>query len=292
MSAYRTLAEILANNESQSEIVPGLIQKYLQSNEYLAWANTVATDRATITVPYVADLGAVQKGLTCASEYTSVAISGGNDIFTLIKYGTQIESCLDVQGLGSSFVDQLSEDLLGGMKRMTNELAIDAITGDGNGEIVGLNTLCTDSVAASGVGGAGHIESLWYLYDQVKAKSAKMALIMNAKTKRAVLSELLASAQVGTVELKGTSFVVPTFNGTPILVNDACTNGDITLVNGDPAEGVFLAVGDYPTQKQGLFNFYPVGMSQTKDTQLFRLNGHFSHIRKSRQALAKVTSWI
>lgn len=290
--AYRTLAEILANNEQNDLILPGLVQKYMTTNEYLGWANTVITDKPTIVVNYVADYGAVQKGIDCNTSLTSAAISGGSDSFSLVKYLRQYETCQDVVGLGSSFVDQASEDLLGAVKAMTNELAVDAITGT-SGEIVGLNTLCTSSVAASGVGGVGDIESIWYLFDAVKAKSDKMALIMNAKTKRAVMSALLAAASVQTMELKGTSFLVPVFNGAAILTNDSCTDGDVFLVNGGTDEGVFPVVGTYPGANIGnLFKLTDVGVNQSKDTRIFRIAGHFAHVRKSRDALARITGWI
>lgn len=290
--AYRILSDITSNNETQSQIIAGLVQKYLTTNEYIAWANTIVTDRPSIIVPRVADYGTVQKGMDCNTSYTSVAISGGNDTFTLVKYGTQFETCQDLVGLGSSFVDQAAEDLLGAVKRMTNELAVDAIDGNGSGEIYGLAGLVTSSAAASAVGGAGDVESLWYLFDAVKAKSDKMALVMNARTKRAVMSTLLASAQVQTAELKGTSFLVPVFNGASILVNDTCSDGEVYLVNGATDEGVFVAIGEYPGQSLGIWNLVDVGMSQTKDTRIFRLNGHFAHIRKSRDALARITGFV
>jgi hypothetical protein len=290
--AYRTLAEILANNEQNDLILPGLVQKYLTTNEYLAWANTVITDKPTIIVNYVADYGAVQKGIDCNTSLTSASISGGSDSFSLVKYLRQYETCQDVVGLGSSFVDQAGEDLLGAVKAMTNELAIDAITGT-SGEIVGLNSLVTSSVAASGVGGVGDIESIWYLFDAVKAKSDKMALIMNAKTKRAVMSALLAAASVQTTELKGTSFLVPVFNGAAILTNDSCSDGDVFLVNGGTDEGVFPVIGTYPGANIGnLFKLTDVGVNQSKDTRIFRIAGHFAHVRKSRDALARITGWI
>jgi hypothetical protein len=290
---YRTLADILANNEQNDLIMPGLVQKYMTTNEYLAWANTVITDKPTIVVNYVADYGAVQKGIDCNSSLTSASISGGSDSFSLVKYLRQFETCQDVVGLGSSFVDQAGEDLLGAVKAMANELAVDAINGSGTGEIAGLNTLVTSSVAASSVGGAGDVESLWYLEDAVKAKSDKMAFVMNSKTKRAVMSALLAAATVQTMELKGTSFVVPAFNGHPILVNDTATDGDIFLVNGGPDEGVFPVIGAYPGANIGnLFKLTDVGVNQSKDTRIFRIAGHFSHIRKSRDALARITGWI
>ena len=290
--AYRTLAEILANNEQNDLILPGLVQKYLTTNEYLAWANTVVTDKPTIVVNYIADYGAVQKGIDCNTSLTSAAISGASDSFSLVKYLRQYETCQDVVGLGSSFVDQASEDLLGAVKAMANELAVDAITGT-SGEIIGLNTLVTSSVAASGVGGVGDIESLWYLFDAVKAKSDKMALIMNAKTKRAVMSALLAAATVQTMELKGSSFLVPVFNSAAILVCDSCSDGDIFLVNGGTDEGVFPVIGTYPGANIGnLFKLTDVGVNQSKDTRIFRIAGHFAHVRKSRDALARITGWI
>lgn len=291
--AYRTLAEILANNEQNDLILPGLVQKYLTTNEYLAWANTVITDKPTIIVNSIADYGAVQKGIDCNTSLTSASISGATDTFTLVKYLRQYETCQDVVGLGSSFVDQASEDLLGAVKAMANELAVDAINGTGSGEIAGLNALVTNSVAASGVGGVGDVESLWYLFDAVKAKSDKMAMVMNAKTKRAVMSALLAAATVQTVELKGTSFVVPAFNGAPILVNDTATDGDIFLVNGGTDEGVFPVIGTYPGANIGtLFKLTDVGVNQSKDTRIFRIAGHFAHVRKSRDAIARITGWI
>lgn len=292
MAAYRTLAEILANNETQSLITPGLIAKYLTTNEYLAWANTVVTDRPSIIVNSVADYGAVQKGVDCNTSLSSVAISGTSDTFTLVKYIRQFETCNDVVGLGSSFVDQAAEDLLGAVKAMANELAVDAIDGSGTGEIAGLNTLVTDSVAAGTVGTAGDLDPVWYLFDQVKAKSDKMALVMNSKTKRTLMKELMASAAVQTMELKGTSFLVPVFNGAAILVNDTASTGDIFLVNGGTDEGVFPVIGQYPGQPiDGLFKLTDVGVNQSKDTRIFRVAGHFAHIRKSRQALARITGW-
>ena len=290
--AFRTLADIVANNETQSELVTGLVQKYLQSNEYIAWADTVITDRPSIKVNSVVDYGTVQKGMDCNSEYTSVAISGASSQFDLVKYGTQFETCLDVVGLGSTFVDQAAEDLAGAVKRMANEISIDAITGSGTGEIFGLNSLVTNSVAASAVGGVGSIESLWYLFDAVKSKSAKMAILCNARTKRAILSELLGAASVGTAELKGTSFAVPTFNGASILVNDAMTNGDVVLLNGDPTEGIFPVIGEFPSQKLGLFNYLSVGINQSKDTEIYRLNAHVTHVKKSNDAAAKITGFV
>lgn len=290
--AFRTLADIIANNETQSELVAGLVQKYLQTNEYLAWANTVVTSRPSITVNSVVDYGTVQKGMDCNTEYTSTAISGGSSTFELVKYGTQFETCLDVIGLGSTFVDQAAEDLAGAVKRMANEIAVDAITGSGTGEIFGLNSLVTNSVAASTVGGAGNVESLWYLFDAVKSKSGKMALLMNSRTKRAVLSELLGVAQVGTAELKGTSFIVPVFNGVEILTNDAMSNGNIMLINGDVEEGIFPVIGDFPSQKLGIFNYLDVGLNQSKDTRIYRLNAHVSHVKKSNDAAAAVTGWV
>ena len=290
--AFRTLQNILDNNEQDNLIVAGLVQKYLQTNEYLAWADAQVTTKPKIIVNSIADYGAVQKGMDCNTDYTSVPISGASDEFELVKYGRQFETCLDVVGLGSDYVDQLAEDTGGALKAIANEISVDAITGTGSGEIAGLNTLITDSVAASTVGGAGDVESLWYLFDQVKAKSDKMALVMNARTKRAVLSELLSVLQVGTQEIKGTSFVVPSFNGAAILVNDAMTNGDIALINGGFDEGIFPVIGAFPSNKLDIFNFYKVGMSQSKDTDLYRLNIHAAHVRKSRQAAAKITGWV
>jgi hypothetical protein len=289
----RSLAEILANGEQLTDLNRGLIKKYLDTNEYLAWSDTVITDRPSITVPYVLDYGTVQKGMDCSTEYTTVDVSGGNDVFTLTKYGTQFSTCLDVIGLASSYVDQAAEDLKAAVARMANEIAKDAISGTGaGGSIVGLQTLATDSVAASTVGGAGDVESLWYLFDQVKAKSSKMALVMNSKTKRAVLSELLEVATVDNMELKNSSFTVPVFNGAAILSNDAATDGTIILVNGDREEGTYPVIGEFPSNKLGLFNFYKVGMSQTTDIDLYRLNLWVSHVRKSRNGLAAITGWI
>jgi hypothetical protein len=291
--AYRTLAGVLANNETQSQILPGLVQKYLTTNEYLAWANTIVTEKPSITIPYIADYGTVQKGITSLTSYTSVAISGGNDVFSLVKYGTQFETANDIIGLGSSFVDQAAEDLLGAVKRMADQLAIDSIVGTGSGEIYGLNTLCTSTTVASGAGGAGDVSSIWSLFDTVKAKSDKMALVMNAKTKRAVMKAVMSASNVATMELKGTSFLVPVFNGAAILTNDSCTDGDIFLVNGATDEGTFLAIGNYPGQSVGgLFNYTSVGVHQSVDTNIYRLNGHFAQIRKSRQGISKISSWI
>lgn len=291
--AYRTLAGVLANNETNSLIIPGLVQKYLTTNEYLAWANTLVIDKPSITIPYIQDYGTVQKGITSLTSYTSVAISGGNDTFSLIKYGTQFETANDIIGLGSSYVDQAAEDLLGAVKRMADQIAIDAIVGTGSGEIYGLNTLCTSTVAASGAGGAGDVSSIWSLFDTVKAKSDKMALVMNSKTKRAVMKAVMSASNVATMELKGTSFLVPVFNGAAILANDSCTDGDIFLVNGATDEGTFLAIGNYPGQSiGGLFNYTSVGVHQSVDTNIFRLNAHFAHIRKSRQGISKISAWI
>lgn len=292
MSTYRSLAEVLNNNETQSLILPGLVQKYLQTNELMAWMNTIIVDRPSITVPYVADYGAVTKGGDCSTAYTSVAISGGNDVFNLVKYATQFSTCLETVGLGSSFVSQASEDLLGAVKRMTNELAVDAVQGSGSGEVYGIEDLTTDVVGASTVGGSGSLEAIWYLFDEVKAKSDKMALVMNAKTKRRVMSEILSSAEVTTQEIKGSSFLVPYFNGAAILVSDASTDGRVTLLNGATDEGTFLAIGEMPGNNVGgVFNLIDVGISQTIDARLMRLAGYFAMVRKSRQGLAAITGW-
>jgi hypothetical protein len=290
----RSLAQIIANNEQLPDLTRGLVKKYLDTNEYLAWAETVITDRPSIIVPYVADYGSVQRGMDCSTDYETVDISGGNDTFTLVKYGTQYSTCLDAVGLASTFVDQSAEDLKGAVARMANTIAIDAISGTGaNGGIVGLQALATNTVAASTVGGAGDVSSLWYLFDAVKAKSGKMALVMNSKTKRAVLSELLETSTVDNTELKGSSFTVPMFNGAAILANDATTDGTIILVNGSPdADGVFPVIGEFPSNKLGLFNFYKVGIHASQDKEVYRLNAHLSHVRKSRSALAAITGWI
>jgi hypothetical protein len=288
--AYRTLADVTA--QTQDLILPGLVQKYLTTNEYVAWAETVVTDRPSISVNRIADYGAVQKGIDCNTTLTSAAISGSNEIFELVQYARQFEVCNQVVGLASSFVDQAGEELLGAIKAMTNEIATDAINGTGSGEIKGIDNLVTNSVAASGVGGAGDIEAIWYLFDAVKSKSPKMALMTNAKTKRKLMAALLASAQVSSVELKGTSFLVPVFNGAPILVNDTLADGDVVLANGDPAEGLFIAVGEHPGNNiGGIFRFQNVGISQTKDTNISRIFGSFAHVLKSQDAIARVTGW-
>jgi hypothetical protein len=288
--AYRTLADVAA--QTQDLILPGLVQKYMTTNEYIAWADTLVIDRPSVSVNRVVDVGAVQKGVDCNTTLNSVALSASNEVFSLVQYARQYEICNQVIGLASSFVDQVGEESLNAMKAMTNELAIDAIDGSGTGEIKGLNNLVTTSYAASAVGGAGDIEAIWALFDLVKAKSAKMAIVTNAKTKRKLMSALLASANVGTAELKGTSFLVPVFNGASILVNDTATDGDVFLVNGDPSEGVFLAVGEHPGSNiGGIMRYVDVGISQTKDTRIARLHGSFAHILKSNDAIARVTGW-
>jgi len=288
--AYRILTDVAA--QTQDLILPGLVQKYLTTNETLAWMTTLALDRPSISVNRVASYGAVQKGIDCNTSLTSVAISASNEVFDLFAYARQYEICNQIVGLASTFVDQAGEELLGAIKAMAEEIGVDAITGSGSGEIKGLESLIANSVAASTVGGSGEIEAIWYLFDAVKSKSSKMALMANAKTKRRIMSALLASAQVGTSELKGTSFLVPNFNGASILTNDTIADGSIYLANGDPQEGLFMAIGEHPGNNiGGLFRFVNVGPSQNKDTQISRLFGSFAQVLKSNSAIAAITGW-
>jgi hypothetical protein len=288
--AYRTLADVAA--QTQDLLLPGLVQKYLTTNETLAWMTTLAIDRPSISVNRVASYGAVQKGIDCNTSLTSVAISASNEVFNLVQYARQYEVCNQVTGLASTFVDQAGEELLGAIKAMAEEVGVDAINGSGSGEIKGLESLITNSVAASTVGGSGDVEAIWSLFDSVKAKSSKMALMANAKTKRRIMSALLASATVGTSELKGTSFMVPNFNGASILTNDTIADGSIYLANGDPQEGLFMAVGEHPGNNiGGLFRFVDVGINQSKDTRINRVFGSFAQILKSNDAIAAVTGW-
>jgi hypothetical protein len=288
--AYRSLADVA--NQTTNLVLPGLVQKYLTANEYLAWADTIVTDRKTISINRIADYGAVQAAADCTTSLSSVAISASNETFSLLKYIRQFEICNDVVGLGSTFVDQAGEELLGAVKAMSNQLAIDAMTGNGSTGIRGLSSLVSNSVAASTVGGSGSLEAIWYLSDAVRSQSNKMAYVANAKTKRRILKLIANSAQVQTVELKGSSFLVPVFNSYPILRNDSVADGEIYLVNGDPQEGVFMAIGEYPGQEiGGVFKYTDVGINQTYDTRIGRIAGHFAHIIKSPDSLAKVTSW-
>lgn len=288
--AYRTLSDAL--NQTQDQLLAGLVKKYLTTNEYLAWAEPVITDRPYIKFNRVVDYGAVQKGIDCNTSFASEAISAAPVTVSLVKYGRQFEVCEDVENLAGTFVMQTQEELLGAMTALSNELATDAIDGNGSGEIHGLNSLVTSSVPASGVGGVGNIEALWYLEDAVKAKSGKMAYICNSTTKRKIMRVISDNSQIPYTDLQNGLFTVPLFNGKPILVNDTCTTGDVFLINGDNAEGVFPVIGQNSGQNiGGLFGMKDIGYSQTKDTRLFRLTGNFGHIAKSTQALARITGF-
>lgn len=284
--AYRVLSDV-STTQTFDEIQQGLVQKYLTVNELTAWMDTIVTDRPAIRVNRVLDVGSVQAGMDCNTSFTSYSLSAASYSFPLIKYGRQFEVCADIEEMGSTFVDQMAEESINAVAALTEKIGQDtAGSGNGSSAVFGLGTLVTNSFAVS-TSGALALNDLWKLKDEVRAKSGKMAYITNSATRRSILNKIAAASLPGSVELKGSSFTVPTFDGMPILAHDSISNGTCYLVNGSVDNGLFFAIGQ--NSQAGLFQIDEVGKSQTKDTMIYRIKTNIASVLKSTQAIAALT---
>lgn len=287
---FRTLAE--AATTTQDELLSGIATALITANETLAFVDIVPTDRPTITLNRESVIGTAQVSIgsdtTLVSEKNEVLPSS----FAMRTYIRQFEVARTVQGLASTFIEQLALDTRLAAKGAGNKLALDMIAGlDANSEIIGLASQTAVGQTAAQAGATLDLADLDAAWDRCLVKGAKMAWVGNAATRRAVVRELRANSSLAYTDLAGTTFRVPQYMGAPVLRNDNVPAGALYLVNmsiEDEGYGLFMS-NQQGEAMAGLFGLIDAGWVQNKDRKIYRLVTDVAGVLQSPLAISRIT---
>lgn len=288
---FRTLSE--AADLTQDELLRGVATAIRTTNQLIAFQDPRITDRATIRGNREASLPEGQV-IGCDTEIVDQKTETEPFDYPLETLTTQFTTCRKVQGLASTFTDQVGVDLAGAAKGLGRTIEQQLITGEGvaGTDMFGLTTLVPASQIIELPGNSPALTDLDHLYDIVTVRSAgAMAYIANAATRRAIATLLRQAGGITEQNLAGTNFIVPTVNGIPVLTVDWMPNDKIMLVNTSPEdEGVFSVLGqtaDMPDVQNigGMFNLVGVGWMSNRDRYRWRLLADMAQVMQSPLAL-------
>jgi len=262
MGLFRTFAELV--DTTQDQLLPGLYNGLINIDE--ATASFIAlsqlTDRPSIKGNRVVSEGTADY-VNCNDTITPQAISGSPFSYDLLAINRSFDVCVTASNLNSTFTDVVSSEIQGAISAIGKKLGNDLMVGSGSGQLAGLASQISYTVAQA-TAGAGNLDlsDLDNLMDLVRTSGPKVLIGGPAAVNR-IKSEIRASAGGETTAMvQGTSLVRPSFEGIPILKSQYVASGTLHLVDVNEFQ-VYFGVSD-DANVGGVFNLLSVGALETK----------------------------